>query len=122
MPGVKLLTKLDPPTCLKIAWRSAQNLGYSLTPIEECSKRFTATKGNLLMSALAGSLAPRCHFEIAVEAYPDAVEVMLERNTPWLTSGAGGVTKVNRQAEELMQSIACAIEKAGGAILERKEF
>ena len=46
MAGVKLLTKTDPQLCLKLAYRAAQDLGYAVTPIEDASKRFTATKGS----------------------------------------------------------------------------
>lgn len=122
MAGLKLLTKLEPHMCLKLAWRTAQDAGYAVTPIEDSSKRFTATKGNVLFAALAGALAPRCNFEITVEGYPDATEVMLVKNKPWLTTGASGVAKVACQAEDLLQGIARAIEQAGGTVLERKEF
>ncbi len=121
MPGFKLLTHHDPQTCLKVAWRTAQDMGYSLTPIEDCSKRFTATKGNALLSMLP-LMSPQCVFYVVVESYPDANEVVVERNEPWLASGAIGVSRVKRAAEELVGAIACAIEKAGGTIRERKEF
>jgi hypothetical protein len=119
--GLKLLTNMDPQLCLKLAWRTAQDRGYSLTPLGECSKRITASKGNVLISVLAGALAPHCVFEIAVETYPDANELVLQTNTPWMT-GAAGISKVRRQADELMQAITCAIEKEGATVLERKEF
>ena len=122
MPGIKLLTKLDPHTCLKAAYRAAQDLGFSLTPIDDASRRFTATKGNVLVSIIAGPFAPHCHFEISTAAYADANEVVLEKNTPWLTTGAVGVGKVKKQADDLMQAIAAGIEKEGGTILDRKEF
>jgi hypothetical protein len=119
--GLKLLTSMDPQLCLKLAWRTAQDRGYALKPLDACAKRFTASKGNKLLGMLAGALAPHCVFEIAVEAYPDANELVLEMNTPWV-SGAAGIRKVRRQADELLQAIACAIEKEGATILERKEF
>jgi hypothetical protein len=122
MAGFKLLTKLDSRTCLRVAWRVAQDLGFTLTPIGDCSQQFTASKGNLFMSMLGGPFAPHCQFQISIKTYSDSNEVVLEKNKPWLTSGAIGVSKVNRQAEELMQEIACAIEKEGGTIIERKEF
>jgi hypothetical protein len=122
MPGIKLLTKLDPPTCLKAAYRAAQDLGFSLTPMGASCKHFTATKGSALMSMIAGPFAPHCHFEISAEAYADANEVVLEKNTPWLTTGSVGVSKVKKQADDLMAAIACAIEKEGGSVLERKEY
>ncbi len=122
MPGIKLLTNLDPKTCLKIAWRTAQDLGYSLSPIEDSSKRFSAAKGNLLISLLAGPLAPRSSFEITVESYRDANEVSVETNQPWITSGAIGVSKVRRRADELLDAIAAAIEGEGGIIQGRKEY
>ncbi len=122
MPGIKLLTKLDAPTCLKLAWRAAQDSSYSLTPLESGTKRFTATKGNAVLGLLAGALAPHCVFQVSAESYSDATEVAIEKNKPWLSGGAVGVSKVNRQAEELLTAIARAIEREGGAILERKEF
>jgi len=122
MPGVKLLTQLDPQTCLKVAWRVAQDQGFSLTPIEECSKRFTATKGSVLGNMLGGFLTPQCVIQVTVEKYPDTNEVSVERNEPWLSAGKIGVGKVKRQADELANAIACAIENAGGTITERKEY
>lgn len=121
MPGFKLLTQHDPQVCLKVAWRTAQDMGYSLTPIEDCSKRFTATKGNALLSMLPLA-APQCVFHVVVESYPDANELIVERNEPWLASGKLGVSRVKRAAEELVAAIACAIEKAGGTIVDRKEY
>lgn len=120
--GLKLLTDMDPQICVKLAWRTAQDLGYSLTPLGDCATRFTATKGNAVLGALAGALAPHCVFEIAAQSYPDANELILEMNSPWLSSGIGGVRKVKRQADELLQAVACAIEKEGAKVLERKEF
>jgi hypothetical protein len=122
MPGVKLSTQLEPQVCLKLAWRAAQDLGYTLTPIEDGAKRFTATKGSLIANVLAGPLAPQCVFTITAESYPDANELSLERNDPWLSSGKIGVSKVKRHADELMSAIASAIENAGGSIIERKEY
>src|SRR5258708_6320335 len=106
MSGVKLLTQLDPQTCLKVAWRTAQDFGYSLTPIEDCSKRFTATKGSKLASMLGGFLAPQCVFQVTVETYPDTNELSVERNEPWLSGGKIGVGKVKQQADELTSAIA----------------
>lgn len=122
MPGLKLSTQLDPQTCLKLAWRAAQDRGYALTPIDDDSKRFTATKGSLIASVLAGPFAPQCVFQVTAESYPDCVEVSLERNHPRLMAGKIGADKVKRQADELFSAIASAVEKAGGTIKERKEY
>jgi hypothetical protein len=122
MAGTKILTKHDARACLKLAWRSAQDLGYALTPIDDCSLRFTATKGSAVVGFLAGPLAPYCRFQISVESYGDANELVLEKNSPWFTSGAVGVSRVNRQADELLNAIVCAIERDGGTIQERREF
>lgn len=122
MPGMKLLTTFDAQTCLKVAWRAAQDLGYSLTPIEDSSKRFTATKGSALANLLGGFLAPQCVFQVTIEQYPDSNELSLERNEPWLSSGKIGVSKVKKQADELFAAMVSAIEKAGGTIADRKEY
>ena len=122
MAGIKLLTKLDPKACLRVAFRAAQDLGFTLTPYHECSLHFTASKGSLLKSVFAGALSPHCVFQISASSYNDANELVLERNEPWLMTGSAGNAKVKQQAAELMQAIACAIEKEGGTILEQKEF
>lgn len=122
MPGTKLLTRLDGQACLKAAWRAAQDLGFSLTPLGAGAMQFTATKGNAILGLVAGALVPYCNFQVSVHSYSDGNEIVLERNNPWLTSGAAGVAKVNRQAEDLLSAIASAIEKEGGAIVERKDF
>jgi hypothetical protein len=122
MPGIKLLTKLDAGTCLKLAWRAAQDLGFTLTPLGAEVKRFTATKGNALLGMLAGAIAPYCAFNISIEAYPDANEIVLEKNSPWLTGGKIGVGKIDQQAEALLSEITRAIEREGSAVVGRKEF
>jgi hypothetical protein len=122
MAGIKLLTKLDAEVCLKLAWRAAQDLGFTLTPLGAEVKRFTATKGNALIGMIAGALAPYCDFQISIETYPDANEIVLHKNKPWLTGGKVGVGKVDRQAEELLIAITRAIECEGSAVVGRKEF
>ena len=52
--GLKLLTNMDAQLCLKLAWRTAQDLGYSLTPLGDCAKRFTASKGNIVLGRWPG--------------------------------------------------------------------
>jgi hypothetical protein len=41
--GMKLLTNLDAQMCLKLAWRAAQDRGYTLTPLHDGCKGFTAS-------------------------------------------------------------------------------
>ncbi len=122
MPGLKLLTKHDARTCLKFAWRAAQDLGYALTPLDDSSKGFTATRGNVIVGLLTGPLAPYCHFQISVESYSDRNELVLEMNTPWFSSGAIGVSRVRGRADKLLNAIASAIEGDGGTILEKRAF
>ena len=112
--GLKLLTNMDAQTCVKLAWRTAQDQGYALTPLSDCTKRFTASKGNIVIGMLAGSLAPRCVFEVVVESYPDANELVLEMNSPWLSSGLGGVRKIRRQADEFLGRGRLRHRKRGG--------
>jgi hypothetical protein len=122
MAGVKLLTKYDARLCLKAAYRAAQDLGFSVPALDDATKRFRATKGNALISALAGPFSPHCDFQIAAEVYPDVNELVVEINKPWLTTGAIGVRKVTEQADALVQGIVNLIEKDNGKIIERKAF
>ena len=46
MSAIKLLTKFDAHKCLKAAYRAAQDQGFTLTPIDDRSTRFTASKGS----------------------------------------------------------------------------
>lgn len=122
MAGLKLVTGLDAHTSLRSAWRAAQEQGYTLTSLGLDVPKFEARKGHVFWSMLVGPLAPHCKFLVSVESYASGTEVVLEKTLPWVTSGAVGVSRVNRQAEELMDAIARAIETDGGQVLERKEF
>jgi hypothetical protein len=122
MAGIKIVTKTNAHLCLRLAWRAAQDLGFSITPIDDTSKRFTATKGNAVLGVLAGPIAPHCHFEIAAESYPAGNELSIDINKPWLTSGSIGVRKVREQADALINAIVGAIAREGEPILQRKEY
>jgi hypothetical protein len=122
VPGLKVLTDLDSHKALRSAWRAAQEQGYSLASPGLDEPRFEARKGHVVWSMLVGPLAPYLHFKVSVEKYDNGCEVVLDKTLPWITTGAVGVGRVNRQAEELMDAIAAALEKDGGRVLERKTF
>jgi hypothetical protein len=122
MAGVKVLTDLDAHKALRSAWRAAQNQGYNLTSAGLDIPRFEAKKGHALFRILAGPLAPYCQFRVSVETYASGTEIVLEKNMPWLTTGALGVRRVNRQADELADAIGTALQEDGGKVLEKKEF
>jgi hypothetical protein len=121
MAGFKLVTDLEPDACLQIAWRTAQDAGFRLTAIENWS--FHAKRGNVVLSAIAGPIAPHCNFKISAHRYEDGTtDVVLEKNSPWLTSGRIGVNRVQAQAEELADKIETALREQGGKIVSRKEI
>ena len=122
MSAIKLLTKFDAHKCLKAAYRAAQDQGFTLTPIDDRSTRFTASKGSALLNFIAGPLAPHCKFEISAASYADANELVIEMNSLRASSGSVGVNKVRKQAEDLIEAITAAIEKEGGMISERKDI
>ncbi len=122
MAGVKVLTDLDPDKALRSAWRAAQDAGFGLTSLGLDVPQFLAQKGHILLSLVAGALAPYCRFKVSVEKYDHGTEVVLEKSLPWLTTGALGVRRVNREAAALMDAVAAALEHDGGKVLERKEF
>ena len=120
MAGIKLVTDMDPETALQLAWRAAQDLRFTLTPIADGS--FCASKGHAIWSILVGPAAPHCQFKIAAQKYPDGTtDLVLERNSA-VTSGLLGRRRISGEADALMQKIADAVQQNGGTIIERKEL
>jgi hypothetical protein len=124
MAGFKVLTDLGAEKCLKTAWRAAQDLGYALSGLEPEGRQFLARKGSWLLNMLGGNLfTPYCQFRISVETYDNTTEVVLERKqASTVTTGAVGAMRLSRQAEELRDGIAQALQKEGGQVLDKKEF
>ena len=69
MPGLKFTTDLDAGALYKIAFRRAQDMGYTVRAIDDRS--FTAAMGNAALSVVAGAFVAYCNFRVAVEAYDD---------------------------------------------------
>jgi len=120
MAGIKIVTDMDPETALQLAWRAAQDLSFTLTPIAGGS--FCASKGHSILSFLVGPAAPHCQFKIAAQKYPDgSTDLVLERNNAWM-SGRIGLRRIMAEAEALMQKAAEAIETNGSKVKERREI
>ena len=116
MAGIKLVVDLEPETALQLAWRAAQDLSFTLTPVQDGA--FEAKKGHLVWSMLAGPAATHCHFKIAAHRYVDrTTDLVLERNSAW-TSGLLGRRHINAEADALMQRVAEAIGQNGGKVIE----
>jgi len=117
MPGLKFTTNLDGETLFKLAFRRAQDMGYTVRATGE--RAFSATMGNVALSLLA--LSSHCDFRISIEAYDDGHELVLERNSPWLL-GAIGVARVKSNARDLCQGIKDEVAARGGKVTNEKEF
>src|SRR5690348_10606727 len=99
MAGLKLVTDLDAEKALRVAWRTARDVGFRLPLLDEGGKSFQAKKGHMLLNLLVGAFAPRCHFLISVEHYDSGTEVVLEDQSVKVTAGTIGAGKIHRQAE-----------------------
>ncbi len=120
MAGIKLVTNAEPDVVLQTAWRTAQDLGFRLTPIQDGT--FSASKGRAIWSLVAGAAAPHCAFTLSARRYGDAeTDLMLDMHVGW-TAGMIGKRRIWGEADALMQQVAEAIEKQGGKVIERKEI
>jgi hypothetical protein len=119
MAGLKFTTDLDAESLYKIAYRRAQDMGFTVREAGESA--FTAKSGNMALSIAVGALSVYCDFRLSIEEYDDGNELVLERNTPWWT-GMIGVSRVKNRANELMKNIKDEVELRGGRILREKEF
>lgn len=117
MAGFKFTTNLDADRLYELAFRRAQELGYTVREADQ--RAFTATQGNFAL-AMTG-LSPKCSFRIDIESYPDGNELVLERNVPaW--SGVIGVSRVKAKAAELIEHLKAAVRQTGGTVGKEKEF
>lgn len=69
MAGIKVVTDAAPEAVLQLAWRAAQDLGFTLTPIQDGA--FQASKGHFVWSMLVGWAAPHCQFKVSAHRYAD---------------------------------------------------
>jgi hypothetical protein len=124
MAGYKVLTDLAADKCLKTAWRTAQDQGFSLSGLEPDGQHFIARKGNWLLNLLGGNLfTPFCQFKISAVPYDNGTEVVVEREQRALVStGAIGAMRIQRQGSDLIDAIAAALQQEGGKVLDKKEF
>ncbi len=121
MAGIKLVTDVESERLVQLAWRTAQDLGFKLTPIKDAA--FEASKGHALWSIVAGGAALKCDFKFSAHSYADgATDLMLDRDGSWLSGGMLGQRRARAEADALMQKIADAIAQAGGKVIERKEI
>jgi len=116
MPGLKFTTKLDAESLYKIAFRRAQDLGFTVRSIDD--RAFSAISGSAAMTVVGKAY---CDFRIDVEEYDDGNELVLERNAPWWT-GVIGISRVKSIAKDLFKCIKDEIELRGGKIEREKEF
>jgi hypothetical protein len=120
MAGFSIRTGVDAETAFKTARRAAKDLGFTVRNVGDWE--FVAQKGNLIASIFVGAFVAYCDFHVFVEENKKgAVEISIQRNTPWWT-GAIGVHRVNNAAEALADGIDDAIEADGGKVLNRGTF
>jgi hypothetical protein len=119
MPGLKFTTNLDPDSLYKIAFRHAQDLGYTVRDLG--GRAFSATAGNAALNVLSGALHVHCDFRVAIHQYDDGNELVLERNAPWWT-GMIGVSRVKSKAAELIGKIKEEVHLRGCSLMREKEF
>jgi hypothetical protein len=120
MAGIKVVTDAKPDTVLQLAWRAAQDLSFSVTPIHDGA--FDASKGHIIWSMVAGNAAPHCKFRISAKRYPDATtDLVLERNSAW-TTGLLGLRRIKSEASAVIDKAVEALQQIGGKVIERKEI
>ena len=119
MPGLKFTTDMDADALYKIAFRRAQDLGYTTRGLGD--NAFAATMGNMPLSVVVGAFVAYCDFRVDIEEYEDGNELVLERNTPWWT-GMIGVSRVKSKALELVNHIKDEVNLRGGKVKREKEF
>src|SRR5262245_33283430 len=112
MAGFSIRTGVDPETAFKTARRTAKDQGFTVRNVGDWE--FVAQRGNLIASIFVGAFIAYCDFHVFVEENEKgAVEISIQRNTPWWT-GAIGVHRVNNAAKALADAIEESIRDDGG--------
>jgi hypothetical protein len=120
MPGIRMLTDLNPEAAVKTVSRVARRLSFSVYHTGDWE--LVAQKGNMLLSVFVGAFVAYCYFRISVYAERgERIEIEIQRNTPWWT-GVIGVNRVKNWAKSLADEIEDEIEHQGGRIYGREEF
>jgi hypothetical protein len=119
MAGLKFTTDADTATLLKLAFRRAEEMGFAVTEMGNLSLRIR--RGSLLLGIFTNLIVAYCDFELSVEEYDDANEVVLEWESPWWL-GVVGVARTKGRAKELMKNLRDEVALRGSRIFDDKEF
>lgn len=102
-PGNVLITNAPAPQALATVQGASQSLAFRLTQTGQWS--FKAQKGSLIGGILLGAFFAYCNFSIVVAQVPDGTTaISIVRNRPWWT-GAIGVMRVKKRADELGNAV-----------------
>ena len=121
MAGFSIRTDLDPEAALTTVRRIARDLGFGVRIIN--NRELSVRKGSLIASiGLGGAFIAYCNFRLFIEPNAEgAVEISVERNSPWWT-GTTGLNRVHNQAQALADAIEKGIVADGGKVLKRGTF
>jgi hypothetical protein len=121
MPGIILVTDHDAAAVKQSVQKVARRLAYTVAEVGEWE--FSLQKGNVIVGVFLGAFFPYCNFSVVIRKNPDAtVEIDIERNSPGLTAGRMGLSRVKSNAQELADKIAEDIVSQRGRILRRDTF
>ena len=119
MPGYRIRTDCDADKAMKLARRAALDLGFTLS--DEQDSRFSAKRGSLALTILAGGMVSYSNFKVKVEKGHNGSEIIIEAHS-WLFTGLIGQAKEVKAARAFGDAIGACIEKEGGKVLASNEF
>lgn len=118
-PGNVLVTNAHAAQALATVQGAAHSLGYRMTQTSPWT--FQAQKGNLALGIVLGALIAYCNFSVTIAQMPDGMTaISIVRNRPWWT-GAIGVIRVKKRADELGNAVGQGLVSQGLAVLNHTQ-
>jgi hypothetical protein len=121
MAGIILVTNQDAAAVKEAVKKVARRLDFTIADVGD--GEISLRKGSRIAGALLGAFFPFCDLRAIVRTNPDkTVEIDIQHNSPRVTGGSMGVSRVKAQAQELADKLAEDIIAQRGEILRRDTF
>lgn len=119
MPGFRIRTDCDADKTMKLARRAALDQGFTLSEAQDSS--FSASRGSMALTILAGGMVSYNSFRVRIEKGHGDTEIIIEGNH-WLFTGLIGQGREVKAATAFGEAVAACIEKEGGKVLASNVF
>jgi hypothetical protein len=104
---------------MKLARRAARDQGFTVS--DEQNASFSASRGSMALSFLAGGLISHNNFTVKVEQGHGDSEIIIDGKS-WMSTGLVGQGRESKAIKAFGDAVMAVIQEEGGKVLASNEF